>query len=195
MKRQGIAKIKIDFEERVAVTFRLRLEVSLDCFICRRRHRTVVMKAAGEPGICTPTQHAFPGSLLQVSAVGPESLFTFVYDYEPFTDQKYPDERRYAQWEKGAPSWVRVSFDVACPSCGLTTERSTQTNLVRPWDCFCKCGRRLYSDRHVPQLMWQSLQSTEPNAPPNSRPPQQLSESPAVQASDSQRTPSSGGCG
>ena len=35
----------------------------------------------------------------------------------------------------------------------------------------------------------------EPCAPPNSRPPSQLSPSSEVQSSDSQRTPSSGGCG
>jgi hypothetical protein len=194
MKRQGIAIIRIDAEERVAVTFRQQIEVSLDCFICRRRHRTVVMKAIGEAGICTPTKHAFPGSLLQVSAVGPESRFTFSYDYEPFTDQKYPDERRYAHWEKGAPSWVRVSFDAKCPSCGLATERSTQTNLVRPWDCFCKCGRRLYSDRYVPQLLWQPLQGPE-NAAPNSHQPPHLPAPPEIQSSDLLRTPSSSGSG
>lgn len=35
----------------------------------------------------------------------------------------------------------------------------------------------------------------EQDAPPNSRPPSQLPTSPEVQSSDSQRTPSSGGCG
>ena len=35
----------------------------------------------------------------------------------------------------------------------------------------------------------------EPDAPPNSRPPSQLPGSPEIQSSDSQRTPSSGGCG
>jgi len=35
----------------------------------------------------------------------------------------------------------------------------------------------------------------EPDAAPNSRPPSQFPSSPEVQSSDSQRTPSSGGCG
>jgi hypothetical protein len=35
----------------------------------------------------------------------------------------------------------------------------------------------------------------EQDAAPNSRPPSQLPSSPQVQSSDSQRTPSSGGCG
>jgi hypothetical protein len=170
MKRQGTAKVQIDFAEGVAFTFRPQLEVSLDCYICRRRHRTVVMKAIGGTCICTPTRHAFPGTLFEVVTFGREGLFTFFYEYEPFTDQKYPDESRYARWEKGAPSWVRVSFDVTCPSCGLTTERSAQTNLVRPWDCFCKCGTRLYSDRHIPELLWRPYPNTEPSAAPNSGP-------------------------
>jgi len=37
--------------------------------------------------------------------------------------------------------------------------------------------------------------AAEPDAPPNSRPAQQLPTSPEVQSSDSQRTPSVGGCG
>jgi hypothetical protein len=36
---------------------------------------------------------------------------------------------------------------------------------------------------------------SEQNAAPNSRPPSQLPTSPEIQSSDSQRTPSSGGCG
>jgi hypothetical protein len=170
MKRQGTAKVQIDFAEHVAVTFRPQLEVSLDCHICRRRHRTVLMRAIGDAGICTPTRHAFPGSLSEVVTVGRKGLFTFSYEYEPFTDQKYPDESRYARWEKGAPSWVRVSFDVTCPSCGLTSVQSTQTNLVRPWDCFCKCGAKLYADQYIPDLLWRPHPDTEPSATPEGGP-------------------------
>ncbi|MBI1175812.1 hypothetical protein GC207_00070 [bacterium] len=39
------------------------------------------------------------------------------------------------------------------------------------------------------------VKGAEPDAAPNSRPPSQLPLSPEVQSSDSQRTPSSGGCG
>lgn len=42
---------------------------------------------------------------------------------------------------------------------------------------------------------YRTISRTEPDAPPNSRPPQQLPMSPEVQPSDSQRTPSSGGYG
>jgi hypothetical protein len=38
-------------------------------------------------------------------------------------------------------------------------------------------------------------ENSEPDAAPNSRPPSPLPSSPEVQSSDSQRTPSSGGCG
>jgi hypothetical protein len=85
------------------------LEVSLDCFICRRRHRTIIMKGLGGAGVCTPTGHQFPGILVEVITGRGEGLFAFTYEFESFADQKYPDEARYAQWEKGAPSWNGAS--------------------------------------------------------------------------------------
>ena len=41
--------------------------------------------------------------------------------------------------------------------------------------------------------LWQQFRNAEPDAAPNSRPPQQLPASPEVPSSDSQRTSSSGG--
>ena len=157
MEYEGIIRIRLDFEAQVRVNYRQQLEVALDCFVCRRRQRTVTLTGIGLPGNCNPTLHKFPGYLTDVSVREPEASFTFRYDYDPFTDLKYPDERRYAPWEKGAPSFARVRFDVTCPACGLVTQRGTQTNLVRPWTCVCSCGRRLYADRQAPELSWRQL--------------------------------------
>jgi hypothetical protein len=44
-------------------------------------------------------------------------------------------------------------------------------------------------------LVFEKRKAGQPDAPPNSRPPSQLPSSPENPSSDSQRTPSSGGCG
>ena len=167
MKRLGTAKIRMNFAKGVTYAFHPPLEVSLDCFICRRRHRTIIMKGLGGAGVCTPTGHQFPGTLVEIMTGRGEGLFAFTYEFESFADQKYPDEVRYAKWEKGAPSWVRVHFEITCPECGFVKADSTQTNLVRPHNTSCRCGRQLYTDDQIPELLWRSAENTEPGAAPN----------------------------
>jgi hypothetical protein len=134
------------------------LEVSLDCFVCERLNRTVVLKLGEDSGRCTPTGHPFPGRLLEM-AVRPaiHSLtvtYRVLYRYEPFTDRKYPARGR----ARGAPTWARVSFTVRCPKCGAVSERSTQNNIVRPWTCGCACGLPLYTEEvEMPLLSWREV--------------------------------------
>lgn len=156
MKRQGFVEVELSLRDDVTTSFSHSLEVSLDCPTCQRRRRTIVFDGCGKPGKCTPTRHEFRGVLK--SAVFEEGYARFEFDYEfsDFIDIKYPDEEqeRYALFEKGAPSWARVYFDINCPACGRTTTTSTQTNLVRPWTCACECEQPVYDDLKPPRLGW-----------------------------------------
>jgi len=83
------------------------------------------------------------------------AVYLFQYEYTPFRDTKYPDERRYQTMERGAPTWARVSFEVTCPRCGKCSQESTQNNNVRPRRCLCMCGNLLFNETvEMPQLSW-----------------------------------------
>lgn len=132
----------------VAIALSHRLEVSLDCHVCRRGRRTVFM-TEDAPAICTPTHHAHSarvlGKELRRSGERAEMIYRFSYEYEPFFDAKY---RRDAENSLG---WSRVSFDLTCPGCGEVRKDSVQQNIVRPWTCVCRCGQVLFvTDEDTP---------------------------------------------
>jgi len=167
-RRIGTARASLEFAPGARVTFEQKLEVSLDCYVCRRRDRTVVFRADEAAGICTPTRHPFPGRMLSFES-GTQgnthvASISFEYDYERFGDAKYPDEQRYIAFEPGAPSWARVSFEVTCPACERRSGHSTQNNIVRPWRCACSCGHFLYSETtEMPQLSWHPAAPNPPS--------------------------------
>ena len=156
MKRLGRAEFEVRFLHGEIVVVQPQLEVSLDCTTCRRRHRTVVFDQLGVHGRCTPTGHEFDGRVSSIERRPSGAVAEFRYHYEPFTDTKYPDEKRYVGFERGAPSWVRFHFHVRCLKCGETSVQSTQTNIVRPWKCMCACGASLYVDEQEPRVSWRS---------------------------------------
>lgn len=75
-------------------------------------------------------------------------------------DAKYPDEKRYRSFEKGAPTWARTLLKIRCTSCGKESEVSTQSNLGRPYENVCECGNHLYTDADPPILGWSASVDT-----------------------------------
>jgi hypothetical protein len=85
-------------------------------------------------------------------------VYSVQYRYEPFTDAKHPDHSK----PSGEPTWGRVAFEASCPNCGQVAKASTQTNIVRPWVCRCKCGSVLYAERtEQPALSWSEAPDAE----------------------------------
>ncbi len=152
MKRTATISIQFDHVD-CAIEFTELLHVSLDCFHCQRRMRTVIFQGAIAP-YCTPTKHKFDGRLLSSQFNTDSAVYTIEYNYIPFTDAKYPDEQRYASYEKGSPSWARIHFIVQCPQCGRRENLSTQSNLVRPRNRVCRCGHQLFIDNTPPQMTY-----------------------------------------
>jgi uncharacterized protein (TIGR02996 family) len=155
----GLRVAAVEVALRLAVgataSFRDGLEVSLDCCVCRRCYRTVLFTPDGQDGKCTPTGHAFPGYLLgkweEVTAQASSCRYLVAYRYEAFVDAKYSDWRR----PQGVPTWGRVYFVISCPTCRERGTYGTQTNMVRPHICHCRCGTALYEeDREMPALSW-----------------------------------------
>ena len=69
-----------------------RLELSLDCFVCRRCHRTIGLRMGLDEGVCTPTNHHFPGSILsrdvKTSASSTSVAYVVEFWFAPFEDIK-----------------------------------------------------------------------------------------------------------
>jgi len=66
--RIGIVRASLEFDPNAVVAFDRKLEVSLDCHVCRRRCRTVIFRPGEAHGVCTPTKHAFSGRILNVDS-------------------------------------------------------------------------------------------------------------------------------
>jgi hypothetical protein len=130
MDRIGVADLDLEMAEGELTAVRHRLEVS---------------------------GHDFCGSLTHVELRSSGARIEFRYEYEPFKDAKYPDEGRYAGFEPGAPTWVRIYFAVRCSRCADESEHSTQTNIGRPYNGVCHCGWILYRDVEPPKLTWSLL--------------------------------------
>lgn len=134
----------INAHSEVALEFSNKLELSLDCIACKRRHRTVIFQSGQPWAICTPKEKCtgFCGRLISSDPVDATKSITYVvaYAYLPFLDLKRGDE------STGVPTWGRVSFTATCPKCHRTVSCSTQTNIVRPFSRSCECGCVLYTE-------------------------------------------------
>ncbi len=123
------------------------LEVSLDCPVCRRIHRTVVFSAA-TPAYCTPTRHSFPGKLITTTVTTEDlqtlAVYTIQYETGAFVDPKYhyPSVRH--------PTWARVYFRIRCSKCGAAKDCGFQNNVSGPFTESCRCGPMAVS--HAPEL-------------------------------------------
>ena len=144
------------------------LEVSLDCHVCGRCHRTIEMSTTGKPmtvqftagysytisnngllALCTPTGHEYPGRIESARVLRfPHTHLKIVFtgEFEPFHDPRYGIEA------KDECGWARISFGISCLWCGKRYQHSTQTNLVRPTGTKCACGMLLFEDIGPPLI-------------------------------------------
>lgn len=141
-------RVPVYINNGVKIEFDDYLELSLNCSICRRVHRTVQLHCDGRPGVCTPTFHKFPCKVvLKINAQRIENgkeiiegFYRIEYENEPFFDPKY----RLTSYIP--MSWGRVYFSAICPNCGSISKESSQQNAVKPFKIHCSCGYVLYTE-------------------------------------------------
>ena len=151
MKYRAEIVVPITLSKSVeTIEFKRKVLVSLDCFGCKRSGRTVVLFEDQNKSFCTPTKHEFPGHISKIDVsdrknaglLSQKSIVTTTYfieyDFENFTDKKYP-KRAITP----TPTWGRATFNLSC-KCGVQSEHETQNNIVRPWKAVCECGKDLY---------------------------------------------------
>jgi uncharacterized protein (TIGR02996 family) len=142
----AVVQASFAFAAGSMVSFADGVEVSLDCYVCRRCHRTVYFQPDGGQGKCTPTGHPFPGYWLGKEKISEGAIvsarYRVAFHIESFLDAKYPQHRK----PSARPTWARVGFEVVCPRCGHANRGSVQNNIVRPWTWRCQCGQHLYTE-------------------------------------------------
>ena len=120
-----------------------KVQLSLDCFVCRRCHRTIGLRMGLDEGICTPTNHPFPGLILSkdIETSGSKASIAFVIEFwfAPFEDIKRGGEAI------GARQWARIKLILNCPRCKTQNSMSVQTNMIRSATQKCGCGFELFS--------------------------------------------------
>jgi len=149
------------------IAFSSTVEVSLACHRCVRANRTIILNesaAAEHFGRSIGRgDHPFDGRITgfrmdRQMDVGDtdrvEASYYLSYEFQPFTDLKYPELLISPQ-----PTWGRVHFTISCP-CGRRSELSTQTNLIRPWRASCDCRRTLYVENEQVILFSKALPGT-----------------------------------
>lgn len=134
----------------VGIEFKRKVLASLDCLVCKRSRRTVVLYEQQEKSFCTPSNHGFPGYITQIQMSGRERIdslpekfivtatYHIEHEFKAFTDEKYPH-----RVVSPAITWSRAAFTLTC-SCGRETEQETQNNIARPRTAVCECGQALY---------------------------------------------------
>ena len=166
MNRTATARVSLKFSPNVRIAIYKVLEVSLDCPVCERLRRTVMLATeqyqvtrsyqnetvhltqAERPAVCTPTLHDFPARVVHrevTNSLVPEIIYRFEYEFRDFIDHK-------GGHSSDTPTWARVSFTATCPHCSTETATGTQSNIVRPYTKRCTCGQVLFVDESPPQI-------------------------------------------
>ncbi len=134
------------------IQFNEEVLVQLNCPICKKSGRTVVLFKEQSDSYCIPTRHTFNGCITDIVVTDRESeklltskfvvtaTYHIKYDFSEFIEERYP--RRVIEPSPKFP-WSRARFELTC-KCGLKTDIETQNNQERPWQGKCKCGNELY---------------------------------------------------
>lgn len=133
------------------------LDLSLDCFVCRRTDRTTVLQHGAENGTCSGSRKTGPHpAAVRISAFDSTSerdrtLLRAVVDYwwAPFHDV---ERDRPALALTRAP-WVRLHLGHLCPEPAKSGTFSVQSNLVRPRTSTCEhCAAAIAHSHEAPRL-------------------------------------------
>lgn len=137
------------------VHWRPRLELSLDCFICRRTGRTTVLGHGSERALCSgddePHDTAARIAAFDQTDEKERTILRAVVDYwwAPFVDSQRDRE--------GAPlprtPWVRLAVGYLCPDQQQPGEFSIQSNAVRPFTAACtRCSATIGTSDEAPRI-------------------------------------------
>lgn len=139
--------------------WRPRLELTLDCFICRRTGRTTVFDLGPERALCLgdsePHDTAARIAAFDYTTEKERTTLHAVVDYwwAPFTDTKRDREGNALT---RAP-WVRLAVGYSCSGLDQGGEFSLQTNQIRPALAECaRCSATVATSEEAPRIRLRS---------------------------------------
>ncbi|MET8229332.1 hypothetical protein ABZS77_01460 [Micromonospora sp. NPDC005298] len=133
------------------------VELSLDCFICRRTGRTTRLRHGAEHGTCSGDsrtgQHPAAARISAFDRTSEEkrTLLRVVVDYwwSPFHDAK----RDQPSLALTRVPWVRLHLGYLCPEPVQSGTFSTQSNTVRPEAHRCEhCSEPVAHSHEPPRI-------------------------------------------
>ncbi len=138
-----------------------RLELTHDCFVCRRVARTMRLQHGIPHGLCSEQEHPAPIAVTAFDAAdhGEERRLRcrITSWWAPFDDQQDPELKAA---ELAAEPWVRLNYRVGCHICRdageddwLGIERSIHSGLTWPVTSECpRCGTELVTVSGPPEI-------------------------------------------
>jgi hypothetical protein len=134
----------LDVDSQTRIVAAPTVEVALDCGICQRTARTIILSANTE-SLCRSTRHPFPGRITShhVDVEHGQAIIRYRIAYQTwnFIDPKREEPSVLH------PTWGRVTMQVTCPGCKSVVERSIQNNSYRPDRRVCECGTVLFTEQ------------------------------------------------
>jgi hypothetical protein len=129
--------------------------LSLDCCICERARRTVLLKQGEERGVCTSNEKRHPApariTAFDTTTFATELALRAVVDYwwAPFHDAK----RDIDATTTSTVPWVRLTLGYYCPEHKDGGKASLQSNMVRPVTLSCtSCSETIAVSKEAPTI-------------------------------------------
>ena len=89
MKKTAALEVKINLEDGTLVIFDSFIEISIDCFICQRNHRTIGLKYGEDNAKCFKESHIYPAKIADMKLTESKAEYYIEYEYNEFKDKKY----------------------------------------------------------------------------------------------------------
>ena len=149
MTRRLTAEIETEIKPQsgAVVAFCSYVELSADCYVCKKTNRTFILENGEDHARCIKGKHQLPAKITEIETLKNKVRYFIELDYSEFK------EKNYNITSECIIKWARVHFKMTCPNCNAKIDSSTQNNLVRPRKFYCRCGQLLYIENDEMPVM------------------------------------------
>jgi len=139
-------EVEINAEKGVEFEFLfpgLYIEISVDCFDCKKICRTLELRYGDDFAKCIKGNHLIPAKITEIKTSKNKVRYFIEFEYIEFKEKNYDNIISESRIKS-----ARVHYKTICPNCNRKINDSTQINLVRPRAFHCRCGQLLYTEEN-----------------------------------------------